>query len=137
MTAAARAIVESLLCGQQCCHVTLETQRLGLIECLRALREVYQTDVDEGLLLRALVYFDDAEREAKLPKEGAKDWDTVKDFFMRRVGALLVPPDRPLAIQARVVDVRDSAPQRAAKRKGKRLRPAHAPSRTARPGLGK
>jgi hypothetical protein len=33
------------------------------------------------------------------------DWDTVKAFFVARVGALLIPPDRPLAIQRRSVDV--------------------------------
>jgi hypothetical protein len=96
-------------------YVTLETQRLGIVECLRALHEVYATDVDEALLLRALVYFDDAEREAALPGEAKNDWETVKDFFVRRVGALLVPPERALGIQSRVVDVRK--PKRTARGK--------------------
>lgn len=87
-------------------YVTLQTQCLGLVECLRALATVYETEVDHGLLLRALTYFDDAEREAPLPNEGSEDWTTVKDFFVRRVTALLVPPERALSIQARVVDVR-------------------------------
>lgn len=87
-------------------YVTLQTQKLGIFECLRSLRVVYQTEVDEGLLLRALTYFDDAEVEAALPNEGPSDWASVKDFFTRRVGALLIPPERALAIQARVVDVR-------------------------------
>lgn len=91
-------------------YVTLQTQRFGIVECLRALRVVYEADVDEGLLLRALTYFDDAEREASLPHEGRKDWTTVKDFFVQRVGALLIPPERALEIQARVVDVRGTGP---------------------------
>jgi len=86
-------------------YVTLQTQKLGIVECLRAISAVYQTPVDEGLLLRALTYFDDAEREPSLPHEGARDWATVKDFFLRRVSALLVPPARALSIQARIVDV--------------------------------
>ena len=55
--------------------------------------------------MRALTYYEDAEREAPLPGEGPRDWATVKDFFTRRVGDLLVPPARALAIQARRVDV--------------------------------
>jgi hypothetical protein len=80
-------------------YVMLQYQKLGIAECLHALREVYQTDIDEGLLLRALTYFDDADRETPLPNEGPNDWRTVKDFFARRVGALLIPPERPLRIQ--------------------------------------
>jgi len=53
-----------------------------------------------------LTFFDDAEREARLPGEGPQDWATVKDFFLTRAGSLLVPPGRALAIQGRVVDVR-------------------------------
>jgi hypothetical protein len=98
-------------------YVTLETQRLGIVECLRALNEVYATEVDAALLLRALVYFDDAQREAALPGEAKNDWETVKDFFVRRVGALLVPPERALGIQARVVDVRK--PKRPARSKAR------------------
>jgi hypothetical protein len=55
--------------------------------------------------LRALAYFDDADRETPLPGEGAQDWVAVRDYFLEQVGALLVPPRRPLAIQAHVVDV--------------------------------
>lgn len=94
-------------------YVTLQTQKLGVVECLRSLRVVYEVEVDEGLLLRALTYFDDAEAEASLPHEGPQDWLTVKDFFMRRVGALLIPPERPLAIQSQVVDLRRSSRSRA------------------------
>jgi hypothetical protein len=86
-------------------YVMLQQHQLGLVECLRALEEVYEDHVDEGLLLRALTYFDDAEAEAPLPGEGDNDWDTVKGFFVARVGALLVPPERPLRIQGRRVDV--------------------------------
>lgn len=62
--------------------------------------------VDDALLLRALSYFDDADREARLPNEGPRDWTLVKDFFLTQVGTLLAPPRRRLAIQAEVVDVR-------------------------------
>jgi hypothetical protein len=62
--------------------------------------------VKETLLLRALSYFDDAEREAALPGEGPGDWAAVKEFFLTRVGNLLVPPSRKLEIQRRVIDVR-------------------------------
>jgi hypothetical protein len=86
-------------------YVMLQHQRLGIAQCLSAMRAVYGPRVDEALLLRALTYFEDAEREAALPGEGAADWDTVKDFFLSRVGQLLVPPGPALAIQAHVVDV--------------------------------
>jgi hypothetical protein len=49
--------------------------------------------VSEPLLLRALRYFDDAEAEAPIPGEGPHDWAAVKDFFLSRVGSLLVPAD--------------------------------------------
>ena len=93
-------------------YVTLQDQRLGVVECLRAIRDVYRQDVNDGLLLRALTYFDDAEREARLPGEGPRDWKTVKSFFLAAVGALLVPPMKPLRIQQRVVDVVVRAPVR-------------------------
>lgn len=88
-------------------YVTLQSYSLGIAECLAAIRRVYQQDVNESLLLRALTYFDDAEREAPLPGEGPGDWDAVKDFFLTRVGNLLIPPSRELKIQKRVIDVRD------------------------------
>jgi hypothetical protein len=87
-------------------YVLLQQEQLGVVECLKALDTVYGAHVEEGLLLRALTYFVDAEVEAPLPGEGAADWDTVKGFFVARVGALLIPPEQPLAIQARSVDVR-------------------------------
>jgi hypothetical protein len=87
-------------------YVTLQCHQLGIAECLAAMRKVYGRDLDDGLLLRAMTYFDDAEREAQLPGEGAEDWATIKDFFIERVGHLLVPPLRALAIQGRTVDVR-------------------------------
>jgi len=59
-------------------------------------------------MLRALTYFDDAEREASLPGEGPSDWRVVKDYFLVQVGTLLVPPATRLAIQARTVDVNDA-----------------------------
>ena len=86
-------------------YVTLQQNALGIAECLAALREVFRQDVKEGLLLRALTYFDDADLEAKLPGEGPEDWAAVKDFFWTRVGQLLIPPSRELAIQRCVVDV--------------------------------
>lgn len=87
-------------------YVTLQTQQLGVGECLSAMSEVYRRPVNQSLLLRALTYFDDAENEAPLPGEGKRDWASVKDFFLTRVGNLLVPPPRPLEIQRRRVGVR-------------------------------
>ncbi len=89
-------------------YVVLQIQRLGISDCLSALREVYRQDVHDGLLLRALTYFDDAEREAPLAGEGGRDWETVTGFFQTQVGALLIPPATPLEIQARRVDVREA-----------------------------
>ncbi|MBI4880837.1 MAG: nucleotidyl transferase AbiEii/AbiGii toxin family protein [Planctomycetes bacterium] len=86
-------------------YVTLQQHSLGIAECLSAMRQVYRQELNEPLLLRALTYFDDAEREARLPGEGPDDWQTVKQFFLSRVGQLLVPPMRELEIQKRVVDV--------------------------------
>lgn len=86
-------------------YVTLHRHALGIAECLAAVRQVYRQEVNDTLLLRALTFFDDAEREAALPGEGPDDWDTVKDFFCNRVGHLLVPPARELQIQRRVIDV--------------------------------
>lgn len=86
-------------------YVLLQLGQLGLLECLNALSKVYGVEVNSGLVLRALAYFDDAEAEAPLPGEGANDWGKVKDFFSTAVAALLVPPTRPLSIQGRIVDV--------------------------------
>jgi len=89
-------------------YVTLHRHALGLAGCLAAMRQVYRQDVNELLLLRALTFFDDAEREAELPGEGPDDWVTVKEFFWNRVGQLLIPPARELHIERRVVDVIDT-----------------------------
>jgi hypothetical protein len=86
-------------------YVMLEQHRLGIATALGALRAVYQATIDDGLLLRALTYFDDAEREAPLPGEGPEDWTAIKDYFLVQVGSLLVPPRRRLAIQSQTVDV--------------------------------
>jgi len=56
-------------------------------------------------MLRALTYFDDADREAALPGEGKTDWRDVKGYFLIQVGSLLVPPSRRVEIQSRSVDV--------------------------------
>ncbi len=48
-------------------YVTMQHHSVGIMECFRAIREVYQQPVADGLLLRALTYFDDAEQEALLP----------------------------------------------------------------------
>jgi hypothetical protein len=87
-------------------YVMLESERLGLLDCIVALESVYATEVNRGLILRALAYFDDAEAEARLPGEGPSDWATVKEFFATAVATLVVPPSRVLGIQSRVVDVR-------------------------------
>jgi len=86
-------------------YVTLHQHAIGIAECLAALRQVYRQDVHDALLLRALTFFDDADREAALPGEGKDDWSVVKDFFWTRVGQLLIPPARALEIEGRVVDV--------------------------------
>ncbi len=87
-------------------YVMLQTHALGLVDCLRALRTVYQTDVNDGLVLRAFTYFEDAENGPLLPAEGEHDWTLIKSYFSAAVAALLVPPLQPLAIQSQVVDVR-------------------------------
>jgi len=86
-------------------YVTLQCHKLGIMECLHAIREVYRQEVKDALLLRALAYFDDAEREAPLPGEGPGDWNAVKGFFATNVATLLAPPIPPLEIQARRVDI--------------------------------
>jgi hypothetical protein len=86
-------------------YITLHRHALGIAECLSAIRQVYRQEINDTLLLRALTFFDDAEREAALPGEGPDDWGTVKDFFWNRVGQLLIPPARELRIERRVVDV--------------------------------
>ncbi|MAE69178.1 MAG: hypothetical protein CME06_01775 [Gemmatimonadetes bacterium] len=88
-------------------YVVLQSQRMGIADALSALREVYRQGVGDGLLLRALTYFVDAEREAPLVGEGDSDWQTIKKFFQKQVGTLLVPPMAPLEIQSRRVDVRE------------------------------
>ena len=86
-------------------YVMLQQHQLGIASLLSAVRNVYEAVIDEGLLLRALTYFDDADREAPLPGEGPSDWSAVKRYFLVQVGSLLTPPMRRLAIQAQVVDV--------------------------------
>lgn len=86
-------------------YVMLQQHRLGIASLLAAIRSVYEGDIDDGLMLRALTYFDDAEREAPLPGEGPSDWGTVKDYFLVQVGTLLAPPMRRLEIQTRIEDV--------------------------------
>lgn len=87
-------------------YVVLQTQKLGLLACLGALNEVYETDANHGLVLRALCYFDDAEQEAQLPGEGSKDWPRVREFLLEGRRGVDRSPGEPLAIQANVVDVR-------------------------------
>jgi hypothetical protein len=85
-------------------YVMLQQQRLGIAAVLTAIRTVYQGQIDDALMLRALTYFDDAEREAALPGEGLSDWASVKDYFLVQVGSLLTPPTRRLQIQEQIVD---------------------------------
>lgn len=92
-------------------YVLLQQERLGIAECLHAMREVYGAKVNDALLLRALSYFEDAEREAPLAGEGKQDWKTVKTFFLERVGNLLIPPERPLVIQANVIGISQDSKQ--------------------------
>ena len=86
-------------------YVMLQQQRLGITAVLGSIHRVYQGQIDEGLMLRALTYFDDADRESALPGEGRSDWNAVKDFFLKQVGILLTPPRRRLEIQAQAVDI--------------------------------
>jgi hypothetical protein len=86
-------------------YVLLQQHSLGIAAVLAAIRAVYPAKIDDALMLRALTYFDDGDREAGLPGEGPADWSAVKDYFLVQVGALLTPPKRRLAIQARTVDV--------------------------------
>lgn len=78
-------------------YVIMQQERLGVAACLQALHEVHGSAVGDAVLLRAMTYFEDAEGEAPLPGEGPKDWRAVKDFFLARVGDLLVPPGKALA----------------------------------------
>ena len=86
-------------------YVLLEQERLGMATLLASIRKVYGGEIDDGLLLRALTYFDDADREAALPGQGPRDWRVVKEYFLVQVGSLLLPPGRRLAIQEQRVDV--------------------------------
>lgn len=86
-------------------YVMLQQHRLGMAAALGAIRSVYPDQIDDGLMLRALTYFDDADSEAPLPGEGRSDWSAIKDYFLKQVGALLTPPMRRLEIQARTVDL--------------------------------
>jgi Nucleotidyl transferase AbiEii toxin, Type IV TA system len=87
-------------------YVLMQLNSFGVVDCIRAMQEIYETDVNHGLLLRALSYFDDAEAEPPLPGEGSKDWESVQAYFSAAVAALLVPPLRPLEVQSAIVDVR-------------------------------
>jgi hypothetical protein len=86
-------------------YVMLQQHSLGIASVLSAIRTVYRSEIDDTLMLRALTYFDDAEREARLPGEGKVDWRTLKDYFLVQVGSLLTPPLQKLEIQSRIVDV--------------------------------
>ncbi len=86
-------------------YVLLQLEGGGVLSAIDALSTVYQAKVNRGLMLRALSYFDEADREAKLPGEGPRDWSKVKHFFTKAVGALVVPPTEPLTIQGRRVDI--------------------------------
>jgi hypothetical protein len=85
-------------------YVMLQQHRQGISTVLTAIRTVYRGQIDDTLMLRALTFFDDAEREATLPGEGPSDWATLKEYFLVQVGSLLVPPTRRLLIQDQVVD---------------------------------
>jgi hypothetical protein len=89
-------------------YVLLQAHQLGLSDVLSALSDVYREPINQGLFLRAFSYFEDAEAEARLPGEGPADFETVKEFFSRAVGALVVPPQGTLTIQAKRVQVTSS-----------------------------
>lgn len=96
-------------------YVMLQTQNWGLAMCLQALTLVYATEVNQGLILRSLCYFDDAESEGPLPGEAKQDLATVKAYFTKAVAALIVPPTTALVIQSNVVDVQPPTTVNAAK----------------------
>lgn len=100
-------------------YVMMQDQHVSITDAMAALRAMHG-DLNEGLLLRALCFFDDADREARLPGEGPKDWAAVKRYFQEQVGRLVVPPLAELAIASRVVDV--SAPKKRAPARRKRPR---------------
>jgi hypothetical protein len=104
-------------------YVILRDQRLSITDCFAALRAVYGPDVNESLLLRALAFFDDAEREPPMPQEGPADWGAVKAYFREQVGRLLIPPAEELAIGARVVDVNPPQPSRTTAKSRSRREP--------------
>lgn len=97
-------------------YVMMQDQRVSITDALAALRAIHG-DVNEGLVLRALCFFDDADREARLPGEGSKDWATVKRYFQVQVGRLIVPPRVELSIASRVVDLSRTATQPSASRR--------------------
>ncbi len=86
-------------------YVLLEQSRLGAGALLSAVRNVLPGAMSEGQILRALTFFDDADRELPLANEGPDDWLLVKNFFLHQVAALLSPPRRRLAIQNSKIDV--------------------------------
>ena len=98
-------------------YVLMQQERLALVDGFRALRAVYSADVNEGLLLRAVTYFDDADAEGALPGEGRDDWKRVRAFFSAAAGALIVPPPKALLIQRNVVDVRGTKKRAQPKRR--------------------
>jgi hypothetical protein len=102
-------------------YVLLEAHHMGLSDVLRALAEVYQEPLNQGLMLRALSYFEDAAAEAPLPGEGPGDFEVVKEFFSRAVGALVVPPGTSLKIQA------EQSPKPALPTAGRLSKPARTP----------
>lgn len=110
-------------------YVLLQAYQLSVGEVLQALADVYRQPINQGLVLRALSYFDDARAEARLPGEGRGDFKRVTDFFSRAVGALVVPPQGSLTIQAKRVDVSTPSRKRAA-----RPKPATKPQNDGRPG---
>jgi hypothetical protein len=85
-------------------YVMLQQHQQGICALLTAIRAIYGGQIDDTLMLRALTYFDDADREAHLPGEGPSDWKTVKDYLLVQVGTLLAPPTRRLRIQNQIVD---------------------------------
>ena len=86
-------------------YVMLQQHQLGIVAVLSAIRAVYPGQIDDGLMLRALTYFDDADREPSLPGEGPSDWRVVKDYFLVQVGRLLTPPVKRLKIRAQTIDL--------------------------------
>jgi hypothetical protein len=90
-------------------YVTLQDRRLGIAACLRAIRVVYKREVNEPLLLRALTFFDDAEREAPCAAKSRGTGSASRTSSSPAWDTCSSRPGEPLEIQNRRVDIAPDA----------------------------